>query len=170
MAANFQLPNVNQLEEVDLIGTVYQPGLVEIEGVVSPCEQFGWEHPKGYEVHCFTLAAWRMVGSRIKISRLTVLRPLAPESDWFSEYAPLSIHRIVVTLSEDNNRAIFANKPVASVNEVGLAEIAQELEQVIVIHHDQFGELLFDPSMDWFTCEANWNGNAVQLRFDTGEF
>ncbi len=170
MASDFQLPGVNQLEEVELSGCEYQSGLVEIEGLVSQSDQFGWEHPKGYEVHCFTLAAWRVPGSRVKISRLTILRPLAPASDWFSEYTPLSIHRIVVKLSEDNNRAILASRSNVAANEVGLTEIAQELEQVIVIQHDQFGELLFDPSMDWFTCEADWNGNAVQLRFETDEY
>lgn len=169
MTADFQLPSVDQLEEVELSGCEYQSGLVEIEGVVSTCNQFGWEHPKGYEVHCFTLAAWRIPGNKIKKSRLTVLRALAPESDWFAEYAPQSIHRIIVKLSDDNNRAILANRSETLVNEDGLTEIAQELEQLIVLHHDQFGELLFDPTMDWFTCEADWNGLSVQLRFETDE-
>ena len=169
MASTFKPPSIDRLTEVESADCEYKEGIVEIEGVVSPSSQCGWPHSDEYDVHCFRFSAWRYPGQPVANKELTILRPVAPDADWFSEYPILSIHRIRVMVSTDESRAIFAGKATQKADPEGLTDIAQELAKPVVITTERFGDLTLDRSIDWFEGEVKWNGEPIRINFHTDE-
>jgi len=169
VSSTFKPPSIERLDEVDVADCKYNDGLVEIEGVVSPSSQGGWPHSGEYSVHCFSFSAWRRPGQELSQKKLTVLRPVPKEGDWFSEYPKLSLQRIMVLLSTDETRAIFAGTSSAKPDPSQLVEIAEELSNPVIIHTEEFGELTLDRSIGWFEGEVEWNGESVRITFDTDD-
>lgn len=169
MTSTFKPPSIDRLTEVESADCEYREGVVEIEGVVSPSSQGGWPHSDDYDVHCFSFSAWRYPGQPVVNKELTILRPVAPDADWFSEYPKLSIHRIRVMVSTDESRAIFAGKATQKADTEGLTDIAEELAKPVVIKTERFGDLTLDRSIDWFEGEVKWNGESVRINFHTDE-
>lgn len=165
--SSFHPPSEDQLANVDSADCEYGKTVVEIEGVVSPSSQGGWPHSDDYDVHCFSLSAWRYPGKPIVNTELTVLRPVDSGGDWFSEYPKLSLHRIRVLLSVDKTRAVFAGKFNETPDRTLLEEIAEELSKPVVINTQRFGDLTLDRSIDWFEGEVNWNGETIRINFHT---
>ena len=169
MSSTFKPPSINRLTEVESADCEYKEGVVEIEGIVSPSSQGGWPHSDDYEVHCFSFSAWRYPGQPIVNKDLTILRPVAPDADWFSEYPKLSIHRIRVMVSKDESRAIFAGKAKSKAATEGLTDIAEILAKPVVLTTERFGDLTLDRSIDWFEGEVEWNGESIRINFHTDE-
>lgn len=167
MSRAFIPPSDEKLHEVDVAKCEYSSTVVEIEGLVSPASQGGWPRSKEYSVHTFTFAAWRYPGGPLQRRDLTILRPVAPDSKWTSDFPSLSIHRIRVRLSTDESRAVFAGNAAEVADQHSLAAVAKELAQPVVIATDRFGNLTLDRSLNMFEGEAIWNGTRVRLCFDT---
>jgi hypothetical protein len=155
--------SIEQLREVDIAATTYQDDFVEIEGVVSEEGQGGWPRNPDYSVHSFSFAAWRRLGGELVEEKLTILRPVEKETDWFSEFPKLSIHRVKVLLSDDETRAIFSTKSENPPDTAGLREVAKELSQPVVVANDRFGDLTLNRSLGWFEAETEWNDAPVRL-------
>ena len=150
MTSTFKPPSIDRLAEVDTANCEYKNGVIEIEGVVSPSSQGGWPRCEDYDVHCFSFSAWRYPGQPVVNKELTILRPVVPSADWFSEFPKLSIHRIRVIVSTDESRAIFADKATQKADTEGLTNIADDLAKPFVIKTERFGDLTLDRSIDWF--------------------
>ncbi|MEQ8789952.1 MAG: DUF2262 domain-containing protein [Pirellulaceae bacterium] len=169
MTSTFKPPSMDRLAEVESANCEYNDGVVEIEGVVSPSSQGGWPHSDDYDVHCFSFSAWRRPGQPIVENELTILRPVDPEGDWFSEFPELSIHRIKVLLSVDATRAIFAGKATGGPKMTELVEVAMKLAAPVIVETERFGDLTLDRSLGWFEGEVKWNGQSVRINFHTDE-
>jgi hypothetical protein len=169
MTSTFKPPSIDRLAEVDRADCEYKNAVVEIEGVVSPSSQGGWPHSDDYEVHCFCFAAWRYPGQPVVNKKLTILRAVAPDADWFSEYPKLSFHRIRVMVSTDESRAIFAEKATQDADTEGLTDIAEELAKPVVITTARFGDLTLDRSINWFEGKVKWNGESIRINIHTDE-
>ncbi|WP_345681677.1 DUF2262 domain-containing protein [Novipirellula caenicola] len=167
MTSTFKPPRIDRLTEVDSADCEYKQGVVEIEGVVSPSGQGGWSHSDDYDVHCFSFSAWRYPGQPIVSKDLTILRPVAPDADWFSEYPKLSIRRIRVMVATDESRAIFAGKATQMADKEVLVDMAKELAKPVVITTERFGDLTLNRSIDRFEGEVNWNGESIRINFHT---
>lgn len=167
--SNFRPPSIDRLSEVDTADCEYKSGIVEIEGIISPVSQGGWPHSDEYEVHFFSFSAWRFPGQSLVNKELTILRPVAPETDYFSEFPKLSFHRIRVMISTDETRAIFAGKAAQPADTRGLDEVANELSKPVVMKSERFGNLTLDRSIGWFEAKAEWNGKLLRVCFHTGE-
>lgn len=163
MSSKFKAPSIDRLKEVDRADCEYAADLVEIEGVVSQSAQGGWPHSDEYSVHCIDFSAWRRPGQPMVSKKLSVLRPVDPEGDWFSAYPNLSIHRIQVLLSKDESRAIFAAKSRQQPDTSGLSAVVEELQKPVVVKSQRFGLLTLDRSIGWFTGETEWNGRSVRI-------
>ncbi|MCL4853078.1 MAG: DUF2262 domain-containing protein, partial [Bryobacteraceae bacterium] len=111
----------------------------------------------------------RFPGQPVVRKRLTILRPVDPDGDWFSEYPKLSIHRIKVLVSTDETRAIYAGKSAHEADSNQLADVAEELATPVMIRTQRFGNLTLDRSVDWFEGEVKWNGEPVRITFHTDE-
>jgi hypothetical protein len=166
MPSSFTPPGIESLADVDTADSSYECECVVIDGVVSPSSQGGWSGENdGYEVHCFSFAAWRRPGEPIVKRDLTILRPVPPDGDYWGDFPKHSIQRISVLLSTDGTRAVFARAlPVDSPNEE-LQEIANELQKPVVFPTERFGDLVLDRRVDWFEGESQWNGQTIRVTF-----
>jgi len=166
MPISFTPPGIESLADIDTADASYESECVVIDGVVSPSSQGGWSGENdGYKVHCFSFAAWRRPGDDIVKRDLTILRPVPPGGDYWSDFPKHSIQRISVLLSTDGTRAVFERAlPVGSPDEE-LQKIASELQKPVVFPAKQFGDLVLDRSIDWFEGETQWNGQTIRITF-----
>lgn len=164
----FQPPPLDTLASIDMAKCRYPAELAEIVGVVSFGGQGGWETKTNYHVHCFSFAAWRRTGQPLVTTTLTLLRPVAPKSDWFSAYPEGSIHKVRVLLSVDETRAILSESLKANARDAELKSVAKELQKPVVIETERFGPLTLDRRIDWFQGETTWNGIPIRIRFEAG--
>jgi hypothetical protein len=167
MQSAFRPQPIDRLFEVDPANCEYQRELVEIDGVVSPSGQGGWPRTNDYSVHCFSFAAWRQVGKSNRNQTLTLLRPVAKDGDWFSEFPAFSLHRVRVLLSTDETRAIFAGEEKLTSEDIELLAIAAELQKPALISTSRFGDLTLDRSVDWYEGRVEWNGEQIKISFET---
>lgn len=168
-SSTFKPLPIDRLTEIDSSDCEYVTEVVEIEGVVSPGSQGGWSHSDGYDIHHFTFTAWRRPGDPVVRKELTILRPVDPEADFFSEYPNLSIHRIKVLLSTDETSAIFAGKSTQPRNAIQLMKVVEELRKPVIIPTTRFGDLTLDRSIGWFEGEVEWNGKSIRITFHSDE-
>lgn len=164
MTSLFKPPAMEHLADVDTADCEYKEGVVEIEGVVAPSSQGGWprEH---YTVHCFNFSVWRFPGQPLVNCELTILRPVDPESDYFSDFPKLSIQRIKVLISKDETRAIFSEISEHAADSNELANVADELAKPVILKTERFGDLTFNRSIEWFEGDVKWNGEFVRINF-----
>jgi hypothetical protein len=90
MPKRFKPPSIDELAEVDVSGCKFKSKCEDIQGLISPSGQGGWDGTEEYRVHCFSLAAWRRVGGPLVRKELVVLRP-ASNHNW-SAYPKYSIY------------------------------------------------------------------------------
>lgn len=166
MPESFSPPGIKSLANIDTADASYESQCVVIDGVVSPSSQGGWSGENdGYEVHCFSFAAWRRPGEPIVKRDLTILRPVPPDGDYWGDFPKHSIQRISVLLSTDGMRAVFEKAlPLDSPDEE-LQHIADELQKPVVIPTERFGDLVLDRSLSWFEGDTQWNGVTVRVTF-----
>lgn len=164
--SNFKPPSLAELVTDEATVCKYNEEIVEIEGVVGPKSQGGWQHSEDYSLHFFCFAAWRRLGQNVVQNELVVLRPVPQGGDWFSDFPKLSLQRIQVLLSVDETRAIFAGVSSAKLDSSGLVEIAEELAQPFIVQTEKFGPLTLDRSIGCFDGKADWNGQSVNLSCD----
>jgi hypothetical protein len=170
MVGSFTPPNIKSLADIDVADTSYGDECVVIQGIVSPSSQGGWPGQNDqYKVHCFTFAAWHRLGEAIVKRDLNILRPVAPDADYFDDLPAYSIHRMSVLLSADRTRAIF-EKPLP-LTEPGedLLAFGNELRKPVVISTETFGDLVLNRQIGWFEGKVNWNGVRVAVHFHTDE-
>lgn len=165
MPAQFTPPGI-ALPDIDVADASYDNKPVVIQGVVSPSGQGGWPGQNdGYEVHCFTFAAWHRDGEPALKRDLTILRPVPPDADYWNDFPKLSIQRVRALLSSDESRAIFVDTlPVVAPAEE-LEAIATVLQKPVVFSHHLFGNLVLDRTIGWFEAEAKWNGESIRVTF-----
>lgn len=168
MPPKFKPPAFGQLASVDIADCEYDSGLTEIAGVVSFGGQGGWPATDHYEVHCFNFAAWRRVGQPLVERELTILRPVAEDADWFSEYPEGSIHKVRVLLSVDETRAVFAEAIERDVADTELRSIATELEKPVTINTDR-GLLTLNRQINCFEGTVMWNDVSVNISFEADD-
>jgi hypothetical protein len=149
--------DVESLAKVDRADIAYEDQCVEIDGIVSPSGQGGW-HRDDYDVHCFSLAAWRRVAKALTTRELTILRPIPKGTRGFGDFPEFSIHRFSVLLSKESTRAIFARQLPSGEHDKELFTFGEELKRPVIIHTETFGDLELNRSINRFEGEAEWNG------------
>jgi hypothetical protein len=169
VAAIFKPPSTASLASVDVADCEYGTELTNLAGVVSCDGQAGWAASDHYDVHCFSFAAWRRDGQPLVKRKLTILRPVASDGDWFSEYPEGTIHRIRVLLSADESRAVFAELIERNVADVDLLAVATELKKPVTVKTDRFGELTLNRRINWFEGRAMWNGESVDISLEVDD-
>lgn len=162
----FRPPAIKHLSDVDIADCKYGTELTEVVGLVSFSSQGGWLRSNAYTVHNFTLAAWRRVTGPLVERELLVLRPVAPSSDYFSDYPEGTQHRLQLLLSTDETRAIFAKLIKSNVKDTELEAIAVELQKPVVISTEKYGKLTLDRRINWFQGKTKWNGKRVEILFE----
>jgi len=169
VASTFKPPSISNLASVDVADCEYGTELTDVVGVVSFDGQGGWPASDDYEVHCFSFAAWRRDGQPLVDQKLTILRPVASDGDWFSEYPEGSIHKIRVLLSVDSSRAVFADVIEKNVADGDLIAIATELQKPVTVQTDRFGSLTLNRRINWFEGTTTWNGDSVDISFEVAD-
>jgi hypothetical protein len=128
MSISFRLPTQFTLADVDLPEIEYEDDCVTIHGIVSPSGQCGFSKEHGqYDVHMFTIAAWRDAQGNLIERELLVLRPVASGHDWGRDYPAFSTHRISVVLTKDGTRAVFNEALPPSPSDRGFVSIIARL-------------------------------------------
>jgi hypothetical protein len=173
MPSSFKPPARNSLAKVDVAkGVSYEKQGRIVEGVVSPCGMSGWTGD-GYGVHCFSLADWRLAGGSLVGRKLIVLRPVplpregGPfDSGAFKEIPAYSIQRFSVLLSKDHQRAVVEKVFAANRRDKTLRQLAERLQEPVVVSTCDFGDLALNRELDWFEGKANWNRKEVKLHLE----
>lgn len=164
------LDSVEALAAVDVAEVTYEKECVEIEGIVYPSSGSGWPRENcDYDVHCFQFAAWRRPGQALNKRKLTILRPVAKESNYFDDFPDYSIHRIRLLLSTDETRAVFDRLLPPGEPDEELLAFGEELRKPVIISTQVFGDLVLDRQLDWFEGSAMWNGEDITIHFHTDE-
>lgn len=171
LPASFVPPGVESLADIDRKNTAYEQQTVVIQGVVSPDSQSGMPRKNaGYEVHYFTLSAWRRPGEPVVERDLTVLRAVPVGADYWDDFKEYTIHSMSVLLSKDGTRAVFEKALPLESPDKELLAIAEKLRKPVVVSTKRFGDLVLDRSIGLFEGVAQWNGQKVTIRFPgTGE-
>jgi hypothetical protein len=166
MSISFRLPTQFTLADVDLPEIEYEDDCVTIHGIVSPSGQCGFSKEHGqYDVHMFTIAAWRDAQGNLIERELLVLRPVASGHDWGRDYPAFSTHRISVVLTKDGTRAVFNEALPPSPSDREFVSIIERLRQPVIVSTARFGELVLDRRIGWFEGEAEWNGTRIEVTF-----
>ena len=171
MPPSFKLPKGVELKHFDrAVGAIYGDQCVTIEGIVSPKSQGSWDSGvKGCDIHCFTLAGWRLSGHELQKSDLTLLRPVSPKSKNIFIMPEYSAQRLSVLLAKDQTRAIV-DKVLSFKNpDQELQAFALEIHRPVVVQHKTFGNLVLDPRIGWFEGQRSWNRKSVAISFEKGE-
>src|SRR5262245_42229969 len=147
MASTFKPPPRARLSEVDVAeGVSYDRDGVVVEGVVSPRGQSCWAgRAKTYDVHLFSLAAWRLPRESLVSRELTLLRPVPPardgeerESNVFEDFPQCSIQRLSVLLDTDRTRGIVEKVLTLERPDQELLAFSEQLKRPVVISTKQF--------------------------------
>jgi hypothetical protein len=161
---------MKSLKELDAAGCAYGDSAVELEAIVSPLSQGGFTNDTlGCDVHGFTLAAWSISGQGVIERDLYVMRAVAPNSEYFSDYPSFTIHRMRVLLSKDSTRAVIEKVLTLDKPNNRLLELGRELRDTIVVNSDLFGKLVLNREMDLFEGKAIWAGMTVALDLPTDD-
>jgi hypothetical protein len=178
MPSSFKPPATNALATVDVAeGVSYEDQCRVVEGVVSPRGQGGWPgRALGYDVHCFSLANWQVLGGALIGRELTLLRPVSPSRDGeprgeniFETFPAYSIQRFSVLLSKDHMRAVVDKVLASEPADERLRQFAEKLREPVVLTTERFGQLVMNPLVGWFEAKVNWNRMVVELRLESGE-
>ncbi len=164
--ASFVPPNIEPLTKIDAAEIHYETTPVLIHGIVSPSNQGGWPGQNdGYQIHCFSFAAWKIVNAPIVNRELIVIRPVPPNANYFDDFPELTLPCLSVFLSTDHTRAVFENALPTDSTDDELLAIASELRKPVVVTTEQFGDFILDRRIGWFSGHAEWNGTRVRMQF-----
>ncbi|TWU34194.1 hypothetical protein [Novipirellula artificiosorum] len=159
-------PNLNSLAEVDVADVAYNDQPIVIEGLVSPSSQgASVRDDDGFDVHMFSLAAWKESNGSIIEDELLVLHPVAQDHDWGPDFPAFSVHRLKLLLSKERNRSILISSETID-SSPQFQSIAQKLLQPIVVETEQLGDLILDRSLDWFDDGDLFWGHAIMVSGD----
>ncbi|MEM7559841.1 MAG: DUF2262 domain-containing protein [Planctomycetota bacterium] len=155
---------VETLADIDVSPAEYNGELVVIQGLVSEAGQGGWAGINdNYEVHSLSFAAWHKLGESSVTKKLTILRPVRPEADYWDDFPKLTVQRLRVLLSDDETRAIVEEELTVEGEDKELEKIAIELSKPVIFTTVQFGDFVLDRRLDQFEVEAEWNGRPIRL-------
>jgi hypothetical protein len=158
--------DLKSLRAVDIADVTYDDECIVITGIVSPSGQAGWpKEDRDYEVHCFSIAAWRCLGQNVTEEKLVILRPVPKGVRYFDDFPAYSILRLRVLLSTDRTRAVLDKLLPLEEQDQELLAIGAELRKPVVIVTQTFGDLVFNPEIEWFEGSAEWNGEAIDVNF-----
>jgi hypothetical protein len=170
MSSLFHPPGIESLADIETSDASYGEETQIIQGIILPSGQGGWPGKNdGYEVHCIAFAAWRRVGDAVVNRKLTLLRPVPPNCNYWGDFPMQSIQRFRVLLSLDETRAIIAESLPVDVPDEELEELSEELRKPVVIVTKRFGDLVLDRSIGLFEADTKWNGREVRIRFPLDE-
>jgi hypothetical protein len=167
MTPQFQPPPLDQLATVDIAECEYGTELTEVVALVEWGGQGGWPATENYDVHCLTLAAWRIGDQPVVQQEMTVLRPVQPGGIFDGRFPEGSVHRFRLLLALDKSRAVFADCVEGDLNDRELKTIAAELKKPVTIQHARFGTLKLRRDLKQFEGKANWSGKNVDLSLQT---
>jgi hypothetical protein len=178
MPSSFKPPASDSLATVDVAeGVSYEDQCRVVEGVVSPRGQGGWAgRDPGYDVHCFSLANWRLAGESLVGRELTLLRPVSPSrageprgENIFETFPAYSIQRFSVLLTKDHMRAVVEKGLAAEPADETLHQFAQRLREPVVVSTERFGQAVMNPLIGWFEGKVKWNCKTIELHFEPGD-
>src|SRR5262249_12309958 len=85
------------------------------------------------------------------------------DSRVFKAIPAYSIQRFSVLLSKDHHRAVVEKVLRANRRDETLRQLAQRLQEPVVVSTRRFGDLVLDRQLDWFEGTVKWNRKEVRL-------
>ena len=166
MKPEFLPTSMTELQMVDTCAD-YPATTTEVLGLISQSGQ-GASIQEGYNVHLFSLSAWRHSGQNDVTERdLTILRPIPSDSSW-SDFPAGTIHKMQLLVSIDETRAVFSNLIESHVHDPGLELIALQLRKPVTIQTERFGELVLNRRVNWFEGWGTWAEDEIEISFESG--
>jgi hypothetical protein len=170
MTEAFRPPGVTTLADVDIADVEYEDESVVVDGLISASSQGASSRDEErYNVHIFTIAAWREPGGPINEGDLIVLRSIPQDYEWDGDFAAYSVHRFKLLMSKERYRAVFEELLDSQETDPELIAVGKRLQQPVVIQSARFGELVLDRSIDWFEGAASWDGDLIDVTFESDE-
>ena len=174
MTSPFKPPAREELPTLDTAdGVEYETEFRIIEGVIAPGGS-GDMRDSSYDVHLFSLAAWRTPGTAPAIRELVLFRAVPPVfrqgngSTIFDEFRDYSIQRFSVLLSKDHRRAVVESV-LAPPEDADLRHLAERLREPVVVTTEPFGKLTMNPLTRLFEGTMKWNRKKIGLTLETDD-
>jgi len=165
---SFSPPGIKPLTNIDIADDSYGSESIVIQGVLSGESQGGWGGENDdYEVHCFDFVAWKRQDGEVVDRKLTILRAVPPEFDYWDDFPEYSIQKISVLLSSNESRAVFEKALPLEERDDELHAISENLQNPISIETKRFGTLKLDRRTGQFWGETKWKKKPIRITFDS---
>jgi len=161
----FPLGELDPVQVDEYKGSTYPEKTTTIYGVVGADGQGAFHGNEKYHTHTFSLRAWKE-RTALEKQRLIVLRPIAPDKDFFADVPAYSILRLEVYLNEDRNRAVLKVGEIIADPPQDLVEAREVLMQPVFMETEEFGTFTLNKKISWFEGEVTWNQMPVRLIID----
>lgn len=161
MAKPFHPVKLESLSKIDEFEIPYHQELVEIVGIVAEGQACFPGESCRFDIHGFSIEAWRKIGGPIICKQIFVQR-LVPKNSKphpLDEFPRYSIIRCQVLLNADQSRAMFWELVPQVAEDKELSEVAKQLQRPLIIRTAELGEMTYDRSLRRFEGMLNWCGN-----------
>lgn len=157
----FHPVKLESLSAIDQSDDPYSQELVEILGIVGESQACFAGDGRRYEIHGFTIEAWRnpggpIVSKEIFVQRL-VRRNAKPHP--LNEFPHYSIIRCQVLLNTDQTRAMFWELMSQEAEDKELLKVAKQFQRPLVIRTAEIGAMTYDRKLKRFEGMLTWCGN-----------
>ncbi|WP_339729690.1 DUF2262 domain-containing protein [uncultured Gimesia sp.] len=147
---------IEQIPEEIIIGLVGQSGAGGVKGVSD-----AWY----LVVH---LEAWKNAAGEVNREKLRVEFPVSEEvlSDYMNGIKGYSVLKIKARLGQHPGGYLqgLASELISIVEmDSELSQIAEELQEPVILIDPQFGNLTLDRTVDWYRATVKWGGVEVDL-------
>ncbi len=165
-----------QRRQARLLELLKSAPIVDIIGVVD-ANGAGGGRSRGEELWTLlvSLLVWRVGSGTIRHEDLNIRREVTHEhlQELRSAFQPYGVvqfrGRLVTDDSAGSPTALLESDVTSYTADAQLNEAAAKL-QLPVTHDDpQFGTLTLDRRIDWFRCQTEWEGEAIELSLEEPE-
>lgn len=164
MTKAFEVPGISSLASLDSAQVPYEAEPIWIHGIISPRNQNCWPgESDAYDLHCLTLVAWRVAAEPVVERELTLMRPIAPETEVWSEFPPFGLFQFRLLMSADRTRAILLEWSRLESGAEDLARLADEMRSPVTIETQDFGRLVYSRSVGEFEGIGDWGDSSIRI-------
>lgn len=161
MFNSFHPVKLESLSAIDQSDDPYSQELVEIIGIVGESQACFQGDGRRYEVHGFTIEAWRKPGGLIVTKEIFVQRLVRRNAKPhpLDEFPHYSIIRCQVLFNADQSRAMFWELVPQDTEDSELLKTAKQLQRPLVIRTAEIGAMTYDRKLKRFEGMTTWCGN-----------
>jgi hypothetical protein len=161
MPKPFHPVKLDSLSKIDEFEIPYHQELVDILGIVAEGQACYPQSERPYDIHGFSIEAWRKVGGPIISKEIFVQRlvPKKAKPHPLDEFPAYSILKCRALLTTDQSRAVLWELIPQETEDKELLRVAKQLQRPLIIRTAELGEMTYNRSLKRFEGMVTWCGN-----------